>query len=38
LPPAISRALVGYECGVDLDAARVAGFGACGPLRVWLRD
>lgn len=28
--------LVGYEVGDDLAAARDAGFGALGPLRVWL--
>lgn len=29
--------LVGYESGVDLDAARAVGFTPVGPLRVWLR-
>jgi hypothetical protein len=29
--------LVGWESGDDLDAARQAGFDACGPLRVWVR-
>jgi len=31
-------ALVGYESGPDLDAARAVGFLGSGPLRVWLRD
>jgi hypothetical protein len=31
-------AIVGYESGTDLDAARAVGFATTGPLRVWLRD
>ncbi|WP_299968783.1 hypothetical protein [uncultured Roseobacter sp.] len=31
------RPVAGYECGEDLDAARVAGFRDIGHLRVWIR-
>jgi len=31
-------AMVGYEHGSDLAAARAAGFVSVGPLRVWLRQ
>jgi hypothetical protein len=31
-------AVVGYESGAALDAARAAGFVATGPLRVWMLD
>jgi hypothetical protein len=30
--------IVGYEHGIDLAAARAAGFVSVGPLRVWLRQ
>ena len=32
------RSLVGYESGGDLARALAAGFGAIGPLRVWVRS
>jgi hypothetical protein len=32
------RAIVGYESGADLAAARRAGFDALGRLRVWMKD
>jgi hypothetical protein len=32
------RALVGYESGNQLDAARAWGFATAGPLRVWLHE
>jgi hypothetical protein len=31
-------ALVGYESGDRLDAARACGFATAGPLRVWLHE